>query len=236
MFLCDCFYVDESGTGLGDKRSPYFVLSAIGIPTSEWQLIDEQVAALKRRLVSYAEPEDFEIKGRDLRRGEKFFKDKDWAARIQAFHEIAQLIADFPCHIFTVQVDKRHLPEFIGSDDQMYRLAMGRLLEAIDAELHHLQEPGMLLFDMRSDMHSSVQDRRLVDSYRQWVKTRPTPTNLIELPWFGFSSFYAGLQLADFAAYLIDFVSNDESSDRGKDELKEAFARFQPQVRLLHIP
>jgi len=230
------FYIDESGTGLGDKQSPYFSLSAFGIPVSEWHLVDEQIALLKRSLVNWAEPEDFEIKGRDLRRGEKFFKGLEWPSRVSAFHQIAQLIADFPCQIFTVQVDKRHLPEFIASDDQMYRLAMVRLLEDIDQELGQLQESGMLMFDMRSDMHSSVQDRRLVDSYRQWVKSRLKPANLIELPWFGFSAFYAGLQLADFTAYLIDFVANDESSDRGKDELKKAFAKFQHHVRLMRIP
>ncbi len=229
------FYVDEGGTGLGDKKSPYFVLSAFGIPASELQLLDEKIVEIKRRLVNYAEPEDFEIKGYDLRQGQKLFKGLSWATRIQAFHEIAQMIADFPCQIFIVQVDKRQLPEFVAPDD-LYRLALVRLLDVMDAELQQLQEPGMLLFDMRSDMHSSVQDRRLVDSYRQWIRARSTASKFIELPWFGFSSFYAGLQLADFAAYLIDFVSNDESSDRGKDEFKKAYSKFHERVSMLRIP
>ncbi len=230
------FYIDESGTGLKDNKTPYFLLSAFGIPASEWQAVDEQIAALKRRLFSWAKPEDFEIKGRDLKQAQNFFKRQAWPTRINAFHEIAQVIADLPCQVFAVQVAKRNLPESIASNDQMYRLAFSRLLEVIDDELRGLGEPGMLMVDSQSDQHSSVQDRRLVDSYRDWVLSRQGQTNLIELPWFGFSAFYAGLQLADFTAYLIDFVANDDSSDRGKDELGKAFGRFQEKVRLERIP
>src|SRR5438132_7217318 len=98
-----------------DKRNPYFVLSAIGIPAQDYRSVDSSVNALKRRLVSWAKPEDFEIKGRDLRRGELFFKGQNWPTRVQAIHDVAQLIADLPCRIFAVQLDKRHLPEHVGS-------------------------------------------------------------------------------------------------------------------------
>ena len=30
------FYIDESGTGLKDRRTPYFVLATIGFPTDVW--------------------------------------------------------------------------------------------------------------------------------------------------------------------------------------------------------
>jgi len=58
----------------------------------------------------------------------------------------------------------------------------------------------------------------------------------VELPWFGFSAFYAGLQLADFAAYLVDFVSNETENRRGSLELQAAFARFQSKVQSVRIP
>lgn len=231
------FYIDESGTSLGDKNSPYFVLSAVGIPASEWKAIDSQVTMLKRRLVSWAKPEDFEIKGRDMRRGEKFFKGLNWPERVIAIKEVANLIALSPSKIFAVQVDKRELPEYVGTNDMMYRLALSRLLDEIDSELERAdQQSGMLMLDMRSDLHSSVQDRRLVDAYRDWIGSRVGQTRLVELPWFGFSAFYAGLQIADFAAYLIDFVSNEGTSGRGGKELQEAFELFRHKVRLVHIP
>src|SRR3954451_3679885 len=106
------FYIDESGTGLGDKGSPYFVLSATGIPAQDWKIVDSQVVALKRRLVSWAKPEDFEIKGRDMRRGEKFFRRMSWLERVKAIHDVADVIASLPCSIFAVQVDKRELPDY----------------------------------------------------------------------------------------------------------------------------
>ena len=172
------FYIDESGTGLKDQRSPYFILCAFSIAASDWAKMDSQVAALKRHLVSWAKPEDFEIKGRDMRRGEKFFRGQDWETRIEAFH----------------------------------------------------------LVDMRSDMHSSVQDRRLIDAYREWINSRMGCTRLVELPWFGFSAFYAGLQLADFAAYLMDFTSNELERDTRDRPLYEISARIRDRVSLIRIP
>ncbi len=230
------FYIDESGTGMGDKQTPFFVLAAVAIPVDQWQLIDAQITGLKRRMIGWAKPEDFEIKGRDMRRGEKLFKGQDWGSRARAIKDVAQLIANLPCRVFAVQFYKRDLPDYIGSDDDLYRLAFWRLLEELEAELDGLNQPGMLMVDMRSDMHSSVQDRRLIDAYRDWVNLRAGQTHLIELPWFGFSAFYAGLQLADFAAYLIDFESNEGAGARRSRELQEAFASFQSKVQLVRVP
>jgi hypothetical protein len=89
---------------------------------------------------------------------------------------------------------------------------------------------------MRSDMHSSVQDRRLLDAYREWIGSRLGRTRLIELPWFGFSAFYAGLQLADFAAYLVDFASNEMDRDVRDRPLHDIGARIRERVSLIRIP
>ncbi|MCE7985177.1 MAG: hypothetical protein DYG89_28730 [Caldilinea sp. CFX5] len=110
------------------------------------------------------------------------------------------------------------------------------LFDEIEMELTQRNQPGMLLFDMRSDLHSSVQDRRLVDAYRDWLRTRGGNSRIIELPWFGFSAFYAGLQIADFCAYLIDFVSNEGTAVRGNTELREAFEQFKKRVKIISIP
>jgi hypothetical protein len=230
------FYIDESGTGLKDKHSSYFVLSAFGIPAEEWSSADNQIAALKQRIVAWAKPEDFEIKGRDIRRGEKFFKGQNWDTRVQIIFEIAELITNLPCQITAIQVDKRDLPEYIETDEYLYRLSLWRLLDEIELALAQENQPGMLLFDMRSDLHSSVQDRRLVDAYRDWMRARGGRSHLIELPWFGFSAFYAGLQIADFCAYLIDFVSNEGAAAKGRSELSEAFERFSKRVKIVSIP
>lgn len=230
------FYIDESGTGLRDNKTPFFVLAAVAIPVDKWPLIDSEMSTLKRRLVPWAKPEDYEIKGRDMRRGEKFFKGQDWNSRVKAINDVAQLIAEMPCQLFAVQVDKRDLPDYVGSDTDLYRLAFWRLLEELEQELERLNQPGMLMVDMRSDMHSSVQDRRLVDTYREWIASRVGRTHLVELPWFGFSAFYAGLQLADFTAYLVDFVSNETERVTRSVDLEMAFAKFQSKIRFIRIP
>jgi hypothetical protein len=203
------FYIDESGTGLEDKRSPFFVLSAFAVFATECRLLDEKVTQLKRQIFPWAKPEDFEIKGRDIRRGEKFYKNLDWPARAELIGDIAQLIDDFTCRIFLVRVDKRDLPEYIASNNDLYRLAFWRLLDSLELQLSQIDMAGLLMMDMRSDLHSSVQDRRLLDSYREWEACRKTPSHFVELPWFGFSAFYAGLQLCDFVAYAFDFAHNE---------------------------
>lgn len=232
------FYIDESGTGMKDKNTPFFVLAAVSIHVRNWQEVDSRIANIKRRLFSWTKPEDFEIKSRDMHRGDNFFSGQNWTTRLNAINDVAQQIAELPCQIFAVQIDKRDLLKSIVSEDELYRLAFWRLLDEIDAELlkSACREPGMLMVDSRSDQHSHIQDRRLVDAYREWITSRKGNTQLVELPWFGFSSFYAGLQLADFAAYLIDFVSNEDKHPKGSSELHKAFARFEHKVLLKRIP
>ncbi len=234
VILC---YIDESGTSLGDKQTPFFVLAAVAIPVEQSALVDARVAALKHRLVPWAKPEDFEIKGRDLQRGEKFFSSLDWPARSAAIMDTAQMVAELPCEIMAVQLDKRRLTQNVCSQDQVYRLAFTRLLDDVDAQLGRLERRGMLLVDAQSDMHSSIQDQRLVDAYRDWASSRGADCHMVENPWFGNSAFYAGLQIADFAAYLIDAVSNAERLARARDGvLREALHTFGGKIRLLRIP
>jgi len=229
------FYIDESGTGLKDQQSPYFVLACIAFPADDWHSVDSQVTTLKRQMISWANPEDFEIKGRDMRRGEKLFKGQKWSDRVKAMHSVAQLISNLPCDVFAVQVDKRDLPQDIGSDD-LYRLSMSCLLNEIEGYLAKVDQAGMLMFDMRSDLHSSVQDRRVVDAYRNWSSLRIGNNRLIELPWFGFSAFYAGLQLADFSAYMIDYAWNERMRGQENPDMQKTYQIFQHKVRLLQIP
>jgi len=73
-----------------------------------------------------------------------------------------------PGRIFAVRVDKRQLPGAIEAEVDLYRVALWRLLDELETEPNSLSELGILLFDSRSDLHSSVQDRRLIDAFRDW--------------------------------------------------------------------
>lgn len=201
--------------------------------------MDSSLVALKRHMVSWAPPEDFEIKGRDLRRGEKLLKGVAWEDRVQMMASVAEFIAALPCRVIIIRADKRDLPESVETEDHLYRLVLWRLLDEIERELEEFGSSGMLMIDARSDLHTSVQDRRVIDAFRQWRAGRPA-VHLPELPWFGFSAFYGGLQLADFVAYLCDWVHNDEpSSDASAgraDDLRRVFETLAPRVRVVHIP
>jgi len=229
------FYIDESGTGLEDKRTPYFVLSAFSISAPTCRLLDQKIVDLKRRIFPWAKPEDFEIKGRDIRRGDQFYKNMVWPLRVQLINDIAELIAQLPCHIFVARVDKRDLPEYVASNADLYRLAFWRLLNELEFALAGADLPGLLMMDMRSDLHSSVQDRRLLDAFRDWESARREPSHFAELPWFGFSAFYAGLQLADFVAYTFDHLHNRNGGGHGNDELRGAYLRYADKVRVVEI-
>jgi hypothetical protein len=81
-----------------------------------------------------------------------------------------------------------------------------------------------------------VQDRRLIDAFRDWAGQREQQPRLVELPWFGFSAFYAGLQLADFCAYLVDFVSNENVDFARAAEIHKAFEMIRGKLKLVEIP
>ncbi len=246
MFL---YYLDESGTGLGRKQTPYFILCAVSIPMGQWNQVNHRVNQLKRNLIPWAKPEDWEIKGRDIRRGEKFFASQKWSERTNAIFSIASLIAELPSRFIAVQVDKKNLPESIQSDSDLYRLAFWRLLDELNTQLITQKESGMLLVDARSDMHSSVQDRRLLDAYLDWtLSTGAKVSQFVDLPWFGFSAFYVGLQLADFIAYFIDVLGNERPANRQpgfqktgpghtrNETLERAYNLMRTKIKLISIP
>ena len=96
-------------------------------------------------------------------------------------------------------------------------------------------DDGFLLIDSRSDLHSSVQDRCLVDAYRHWA--RDHNSRFIELPWFGFSAFYSSLQFADVCGYLLDFEQNEVVlEDALKIEFKSLYDKHEDSalIDLLH--
>jgi len=109
------------------------------------------------------------------------------------------------------------LTDYVRSDESVYRIAFTRLLDLVNMNLVQRKTTGLLMLDTRSDLHSSVQDRRIIDTYLDWQARQTTLSKFLERPWFGFSSFYPGLQIADFCAYVFDFKANEygEADERG---------------------
>jgi hypothetical protein len=186
-------------------------------------------------LISWAKPEDWEIKGRNIRRGEEFFKSFSWEKRVSVFVELSSVLAELPCQIFAVRVNKNSLTEYVKTEEALYRIGFTKLLENLNQFLCQHDERGMLLVDARSDLHSSVQDRRLLDVYRDWNNTSKN-SRFIEMPWFGFSAFYVGLQLADYVAYSIEYISEAKEGDKRSLELRQAFSLLRDKIHVSEIP
>jgi hypothetical protein len=146
-------------------------------------------------------------------------------------------MSQLPCHIFAVQVNKKRLRETsedIKDETGLYRLTFNQLLELLEAYLKQSSETGILLMDSRSTQHTSIQDGRLLRVYRDWKSQKSS--NFVELPLFGSSEFYTGLQLADYVVYLIDRNSKEAGTASGHTELEEAFHLLGPKMQLLKIP
>ncbi|WP_445247030.1 DUF3800 domain-containing protein [Microcoleus sp. OTE_8_concoct_300] len=232
------FYVDEGGTSWKDMETNFFFLASFAIYIQHWSQMDREVSALKNELLSRREPEDWELKGRDIWQGVGSFKNFPREFRLRAFKKVSETMSQLPCHIFAVQVNKKRLRETsedIKDETGLYRLTFNQLLEQLDAYLKQSNETGILLMDSRSTQHTSIQDGRLLRVYRDW-KSQKKSSNFVELPLFGFSEFYTGWQLADYVVYLIDRYSKEAGTASGHTELEEAFHLLEPKMQLLKIP
>jgi hypothetical protein len=165
------FYVDEGGTGWSDPTTNLFFLASFAIHIQHWSQMDREVSALKKELFRGKEPEDWELKGRDIWQGEGSFKNCPRQLGFRAFKKASETMSLLPCHIFAVQVNKKRLREtreYIKDETGLYRLAFNQLLEQLDAYLKQSNETGILLMDSRSNQHTSIQDDRLIKVYRDW--------------------------------------------------------------------
>lgn len=234
------FYVDEGGTGWKDIETNFFFLASFAIHVQHWSQMDREFSALKKELFSGREPEDWELKGRDIWQGLGPFKSSRREFRLQAFKKVSETMSQLPCHIFAVQVNKKRLRETsedIKDETGLYRLTFNQLLDQLDSYLKQSDETGILLMDSRSTQHTSIQDGRLLRVYREW-KSQKISSNFVELPLFGFSEFYTGLQLADYVVYLIDRYSKEAGTASGHTELEEAhfFWVWENKLTLVELP
>lgn len=236
------FYVDEGGNGWKDGETDFFFLASFAIHVQQWSQMDREVSALKKDLLSRREPEDWELKGRDIWQCPGSFKNFKKEFRLRAFKEVSETMSQLPCHIFAVQVNKkiwRETSEDIKDETGLYRLSFNQLLEQLDAYyLKQYNETGILLMDSRSTQHTSIQDGRLLRVYRDW-KSQKNYSNFVELPLFGFSEFYTGLQLADYVVYSIDRSSKEAGTASGNTELLQEALNFfmnKNKITLVELP
>jgi hypothetical protein len=200
------FYIDESGTGWEDDQTNFFSLGSFAIHISHWQEMDREIKKLKESFFTQRKSEEWEIKTRDLWQGEGKLKRRSRQDRSTFFLDIANVLNNLNCFLSGVIVNKKLLVESgprIKDTPELYKFAFDCFIERLDDFLKEKHEVGILLMDSRSTFRTAVQDTRLIKAYQQWVRLRKTPSSFIELPWFARSDYHAGLQLADYVAYLI---------------------------------
>ena len=193
------FYTDESHT---DPHERFFSLASVGVAEGRWRDLDECVTRLKSKWFPWAKPEDVEFKGHDILEGKEVFRAlKD--RRFDLFLELSDIVEDAVATVIAVVVDKDSLPEtFERRLEPIYRVAYWQLLDVVNELLAKQSQRGWMMMDARSTLHTSVQDRRLVEVYREYLQ-RKGESHLVEMPLFGFSHFYSVMQLADFCAYCV---------------------------------
>lgn len=129
------------------------------------------------------------------------------------------------------------MPEYVESDNDLYPSCLLALSDQLELGLSVNNELGLLMADARSDLHFE-HTRSTVNSmpFANGSVLDSGQTHFVEPPWFGFSAFYGGLQLADFAAYFVDFVSNETERAERDNELRASFRIIVSKVNLIRIP
>ncbi|AFY81749.1 DUF3800 domain-containing protein [Oscillatoria acuminata] len=242
-------YVDEGGTGWDDPQTDFFLLSAFAIPIEKWLELDSWVLSFKQNFFKSKNHDDWEIKARNIWQGQGLFKKVNREHRIRFFLELSQKISELPCHIIATKINKnllRKSSENIDSDTDLYRFSFYYLLDELNLFMKSSNETGILFMDSRSTQHTAVQDNRVIKAYRDWASQQKEPHTFLQLPWFGFSEFYTGLQLADYVTYLIDrrpieeekyqMSMKDGTSSSSSEKFLQAYRLVEPKIRLITRP
>jgi hypothetical protein len=75
MFL---FYVDESSTCSNDDQTNFFVLAAVAINDEHSLQMHKSISLLKQDILKKKDPDEWELKARDIYQGSGYFKGYQW--------------------------------------------------------------------------------------------------------------------------------------------------------------
>lgn len=238
------FYIDEGGTGWKDQETNFFFLVSLAVPAYCVPEMERELHSLKQSWLSGGKLTDWELKGHDIWQGKGKFKNVNQEYRFKVFLQLAQNLSQSQSSIFAIVINKKSIIEkqinkdverYIENDADLYQLSFKKMLDILNYFLKTSNQTGILLMDSRSSSHNSVQDGRLVKVYEDWIELQEETPCFIEKPWFGFSEFYTGLQLADYVAYLLARRVN-EKKEIASQKLQEAFDLLKSKIYLLQIP
>jgi len=217
------FYVDECGRPSLDDKSliadPWFVMAAVGIHSSQWLLIDAEIARLKRNYFPKVKPLKVEFKSTNIRSaGGPYprwpFSELKSEALQALVGELYAIYDRFGLPLFTVTINRaEHKAKYTAQGhrpDPPYQLAFRMLVERIDWFLEN-QNRGKSLQDSEFGfiiLDEYVGQYKVTRSNLLWYQESGTfaksSINFVkEVPFFNVSDYSQLLCLPDLVAYNV---------------------------------
>lgn len=243
-------YLDESGSTGPDPIQRFFVIAALTADAEHCIQAQEQLVNLKLKFFPTIQPEEIEIKGRNLVQGKDFFENVRLETRQAILEEIYILLRTQPFWLFATVVDKFDpaLRRLSLMPDDFYRFAYKNLIRRIDLFLKTEAEAGLVFVDSRaSSIRSHLQDARLISIHREYlhsVRKAGDDSRLVEYPVFVQSQFFAAIQLADVCAYKLfhafqttpDAKTTKELNPEGEEGLRIILKMLERSSGLERLP
>ncbi len=202
-------YLDESGNPGSDPVQRFFVLTALTTRVEHCMAVQELLTDLKLKFFPAIQPDEIEIKGRNLIHSKGFFENVRLETRQAILHEIFDLLGKQPLWLFATIIDKEDpaIRRLGLLPDDVYRYAYKNLLRPIEHFLVEVAGSGLIFVDsLASSIRSHLRDIRLIGIHREYlgeVKRMGQTSRLLEFPVFVQGQFFSAIQLADVCAYEI---------------------------------
>ena len=217
------FYVDECGRpSLEDKSlltDPWFVMTAVGIHSSQWLEIDSAITDLKRKYFPQVKPLKVEFKSTNIRSAggphpRWPFSELPLGVLQKLVEELYAIYDTFHLPLFAVIINRQeHKTKYTAKGrrpDPPYQLAFRMLVERIDWFLENLnsgkplgkREFGFVILD------EYVGQYRVTRSNLLWYQESGTFAKksidyVKEVPFFNVSEYSQMLSLPDLVAYNV---------------------------------
>jgi hypothetical protein len=237
------FYLDESGEREYESQGKYFVLCALGVPTSEWRSLNNDVLMLKH---TYFRDPRVEIKSTWLRIPKE--RQRRYLSRYSITEDelnefvgkLYDALLSYNVTLIASVINKEQVKEQYKQPQSPSSLAYRLLFERIELFLESMQDAfGMILFDKITDLQVmkkgyedllTQQHLRYLEKGTEFVRVNRIVEGLL----FVQSHENNLLQLADLCGYNIyrQFVMYGDEWDAQQSFTQRYpyFAKIEPKL------
>jgi hypothetical protein len=220
------FYVDESGAPYSySPTSEFFVLSTIIIQDVEWDKLNAQILALKRKYFPSGDLAQIEIKGSDIWNSLGSFDGFDDAKIDQIMTDLGNLIASSNLRIISTVV-KKQLYIFYNSGKDMLNESWKYLLERIEMFLtgEGKGQHGLVIMDSINRDADKKKDA-LLDGFKMLGTGQVNLDHILEIT-FTDSGLKNMIQLTDVVAYIVNLHMRQSTQKEIDPYWKQVESKF----------